>query len=390
MKKIKFMFLVGTILLAMFMFTGCGSTTVDLNKYMTIEVTGYDSRGTAKYTFDRKSFIEDYSDKIKINSKKSSDTASLGLMLGMSPAELLLDSCVKYELDKSKELSNGDVVTLKWNCEDNLAKENFNVKLKYSDIKHKVSELKEVDKFNPFDYVEVSFSGISPNVKVTITPNYEQPEMQYISFSADKDSRLKNGDTITVTALISKSNEEKLAEKFGKIHGVTKKEYTVESLPYYVTKVDEIPSDTMDKIISHGESVFRSYVERKWAKPENLIDVEYIGNYFLVDKNPWWISSYTELYMVYKISAVNPEREQPIEFYYYVCYSDITASADGTCTVNFDDCKVPQDGLFTSESFKVGKYKYMGYETLDALFNNCIVPKINKYEYTSTIKNAEQ
>jgi len=40
--------------------------------------------------------------------------------------------------------------------------------------------------------------------------------MQYISFSADKDSRLKNGDTITVTALISKSNEEKLAEKFGK------------------------------------------------------------------------------------------------------------------------------------------------------------------------------
>jgi len=27
---------------------------------------------------------------------------------------------------------------------------------------------------------------------------------------------------------------------------------------------------------------------------------------------------------------------------------------------------------------------------LDALFNNCIVPKINKYEYTSTIKNAEQ
>jgi len=49
--------------------------------------------------------------------------------------------------------------------------------------------------------------------------------------------------------------------------------------------------------------------------------------------------------MVYKISAVNPEPEQPIEFYYYVCYSDITASADGTCTVNFDDCKVPQDGL---------------------------------------------
>jgi len=49
------------------------------------------------------------------------------------------------------------------------------------------------------------------------------------------------------------------------------KEYTVESLPYYVTKVDEIPSDTMDKIISHGESVFRSYVERKWPNPKILL-----------------------------------------------------------------------------------------------------------------------
>jgi len=40
----------------------------------------------------------------------------------------------------------------------------------------------------------------------------------------------------------------------------------------------------MDKIISHGESVFRSYVERKWAKPENLIDVEYIAITFWLTK----------------------------------------------------------------------------------------------------------
>jgi hypothetical protein len=44
------------------------------------------------------------------------------MLTGISPAELLLDSCVEYELDKSKALSNGDTVTLKWDCEDDLAK----------------------------------------------------------------------------------------------------------------------------------------------------------------------------------------------------------------------------------------------------------------------------
>jgi len=62
-----------------------------------------------------------------------------------------------------------------------LAKENFNVKLKYSDIKHKVSELKEVDKFNPFDYVEVSFRNI-PNVKVTITQIMNSRKCNILAF----------------------------------------------------------------------------------------------------------------------------------------------------------------------------------------------------------------
>jgi len=93
--------------LAMFMFTGCGSTTVDLNKYMTIEVTGYDSRGTAKYTFDRKSFIEDYSDKIKINSKKAVIQLPWSDLVDMSPAELLLDSCVNMNLTNQKNLAMG-------------------------------------------------------------------------------------------------------------------------------------------------------------------------------------------------------------------------------------------------------------------------------------------
>jgi len=58
----------------------------------------------------------------------------------------------------------------------------------------------------------------------------------------------------------------------------------------------------MDKIISHGESVFRSYVERKWAKPENLIDVEYIktlGGFLpILNCNLNSLSSFTTMYVI--------------------------------------------------------------------------------------------
>lgn len=393
MKKIKGLLLLGMIAAAMFALTGCGKTTVNLNKYITIQCEGYDSLGTASYTFDYEAFEKDYSGKIKLSTKDSNEMKMLVLLSGESSEELLLDMCVSQSLDQAKNLSNGDTITLKWNCEDEMANEYFNCKLNYSDITYTVSGLKEAEKFNPFDYVEVSFSNTEPYISATITPNYDQQEMQYIKFTADKADHLSNGDTITITASISGSVDT-FVENYGVVISETERTYTVEGLPRYVTDVAEIPADIMEAMSAKGEEVFRAYVASNWSKPENLISVTYIGNYFLsskpVEAGGWardkmyWTENY--LYLIYKITATNPDLEETVEFYYYINYADIEIQPDGTCSVDINTYTVPDTGWFSMETFSVGGYTYVGYADLETLKKNKVTERINDYEYTSSVQ----
>lgn len=100
------------IVVAMFVLTGCGKTTVNLNQYITIVCGGYDSLGTASFTFDYEAFEKDYSGKIKLNSKNNDEMKLLSLLSEGSSAELLLDMCVSQSLDRTGNLSNGDTVTI--------------------------------------------------------------------------------------------------------------------------------------------------------------------------------------------------------------------------------------------------------------------------------------
>ena len=44
---------------------GCGKTNIDLNKYVTVEVSGYDGYGEADVDFDLDALRADYDDKLK-------------------------------------------------------------------------------------------------------------------------------------------------------------------------------------------------------------------------------------------------------------------------------------------------------------------------------------
>ena len=118
MTKGKGLFLLGLAAVPMFAFTGCGTRTVDLNDYVTITAEGYNTRGTAYYEFDTDAFVEDYGDKIKINTKGNGDSAGMGLWADSTAAEMMLDYCVGNSFDQRSGLSNGDVVTLQWECDD--------------------------------------------------------------------------------------------------------------------------------------------------------------------------------------------------------------------------------------------------------------------------------
>ena len=373
--KNKKCLLICAMAIPMLLMAGCGKTTVDLNKYVTIETSGYDSMGTATYHFDEDAFKEDYGKKIKINKDKANGSE---MLFWGSSVEALLDVCIDESLDKRSGLSNGDTVTLTWDCEDGTAEEYFNVKLKYSDMEQKVSGLTVVDKINPFDYVDVAFSGTSPNGTVVITPDYNQAEMQYVKFSADKSSGIKTGDPVVVKASISGSVDT-FVEKFGTVLSETEKTYVADQLPFYITNVNEIPQDIMDKMIAEGEDAYRAHVAKVWNNPEYLQNIVYAGNYFLTKKEGIKASDNNYLYLVYEATAYHADPEQTLNFYFAVYYKDIMAQADGTIEVD------PTSYQAINDTFRVGHLSYIGFEDLDKMVNKYIVYKIDTFEYTTTI-----
>ena len=383
MKNAKKIVLLVSMITIIFTLSGCGKKTINLDKYMTITATGYDTMGSASYEFDYDSFEADYSGKIKI-SGNNEDLKAIGLLTGSSTEELLISACVKPQLDKNSNLCNGDTVTLKWNCNYTVAEEYFNVNLECSDINYTVSDLDELGSFNPFDYVSVEFSGISPNGTATIVPDDNQPEMKYFRFTADKSRDIANGDTITVTATFS-GTPVAFAEEFGCAVSETEKTYTCESISYYVSDASEIPQDTMDKMIAQGLDEFNANEVSRWDKPENLNDVQYVGNYLVTLKDGMKATPNNTIYLIYKVNATNVKPAEEVEYYYYVAFNDVLILEDGTGSVNLANAIIPSK--YSSQSrFMVGKYTYVGYKDLDSFVNHCIVPAIDKYNYASTIE----
>lgn len=82
-----------------------------------------------------------------------------------------------------------------------------------------------------FESLQVAWEGAAPYASVKLTNISADPFVQNISFTATPDSNLDLGDTVTVTANISKED----AKKQGFTLQSHTKEYTVEDIPSYVS-----------------------------------------------------------------------------------------------------------------------------------------------------------
>lgn len=388
MKSKRRLFLLGTILIGMLALTGCGKRTVHLNDYVTISSEGYDSLGTAVYEFDYDAFQEEYGEKIKINEKKLGEEADDFLELYEDDtAQMLLDTCVAMSLDNTYGLSNGDEVNLQWDCDDEYAEEYLNLKLDYSDITYTVEGLEELGSFNPFDYVEISFSGIAPNGTFSLTPDATKEEMRYIDFSADKRSGLKIGDTVTVTASLEGSVGS-FIENFGSILGKTEESYTVEGLPAYVTDIAEIPSDMYEKMNQQLKDAFDAHVASSWDDAKGPEEFTLIGNYLLTLKDGMEGKAFNYLYYVYKVTI--DTEDGLFTYYWYGYYRDILMLTDGTCSVDLSEAVVSESssswGYHSGDYLQCdSKHFVAGFADLDTLFNKHIVSCIDRFDYQSTI-----
>lgn len=369
-------------------FTGCGAKEINLNDYLDVTYSGYDSAGVATSEFDIDKMIKDNSE-------------AFGIKGDVTDSELLkieadLDDVIDGSLDKTTDLSNGDRVSYKWNVSmtDKL-REKYKVEFVSEDKEFKVDSLDEVEEFDPFENLEVTFSGIAPNGSAKISGSIEEVPSLY--FKADKTSELKNGDIITIILDSYEDDIESYCLEYGKVPTELEKDVTVEGLSSYVSKIDEIPEDMQEKMKQQAVDSFNANAAG-WAEGNSLENAEFIGYYFLSPKEGFYTSYDNLLYCVYKITAnitgctsENTDEQQTVqeEYYTFYRYSDIMILDDGTCSVNLSDGRMTNNRIesnYGAVNFWFSSYYFYGYRDLDSMFNECVTQEISDYNYESTVQ----
>ena len=370
--------------MAMSGMTGCGRESFNVTESIEVNFSGYNGYGVCSIDNEYawvQNVIDWYGDSV-------TEMQQIGM-------EVQLEDTVTYEIDKKDGLSNGDTVTI--SAKIGSAAEEYAFDLVGTDITVTVAGLEEVEEFDPFDGVKVTYDGFAPNGTAKISGGDSS-----ISYSLDKNEGLSNGDTLTVSASANCDADE-YARNYGKVLSETEKTFTVEGLASYAMSVEDIPQATLDKMQAQALDSINAY-GASWESDSHddtkeMGEPELLGYYFLSGKEGFSVSPYNEIYLVYKITNTmnalkrggdGQTKEQGQETYYaYYRYSDIILLADNTCSVDFSKGEMNEyqtKSDYGYEFFGATFYWFKGYPDLDSMFNECVTQKISNYNYESTVQ----
>ncbi len=276
---------------------------IDLKKYLKVDSYGYDGYGDVTIDIDWKAIEKKYGDKIGVT--KKADEEHLGPLADEEPVDILRNY-VSVTTDKQSGLSNGDKIVYSINVNEEFADY---VKCEVSSKRgdYRVSELEEITKFDPFDDLEVSFTGSAPDGELIY--DYTGEDLNTSNFYPDVRSQLKNGDIVTIS--IDENIKDSCAQSLGKIPSKFTMEYTVEGLTQYVDSYDELSEPFLEILYSEAEDTIYAYTASNYdenTKLTNLIYSGYIMNMANDDSNT------NNLYIVYTGNVSGHTVYYPVEF----------------------------------------------------------------------------
>lgn len=338
--------------------------TVNLNDYLKVTYGGYDGGGVAYTEIDWNSMKEDFENKISYKR----GMAQTG---GMTPIDIIMEYTNANIEGKNEKLSNGDKVSYTWKVDKDAIAKLIKCKIKYSDGSKKVSGLKEMELFDPFKNLKVTFSGVEPNGEADI--EYNGDMLSEYDFTCDKTSGLKNGDKIKISLT---EDAGYYVDQYNKAPSVLEKEYKVKNLGKYLSKIKEVDTDGMNSARAKAQKSISDMVDY-WSENVTLDKVSYAGDYLQVAKDS---DDYTKNYygVIYQINAhIQPDggQRKDVVSYYSMKFENVIVGGDGKCEIDLDEYDVPYDDFsveVTSGDLSSGSYSFDGYQTLEELKKNYV------------------
>ena len=382
--------------------------TIDVSKYMTLSADGYNTVGKLNISFDTEKLEKDYGKQIATRFKKQmknlkDDTYGLSSLTASLydgyEADLFAETCATGSADKTKGLSNGDVVTYTWDDNSDEAEEAFGVKVKYTDITYTVSGLASVNTFDAFDGVDVEFSGISTDGCATVNSLPTAAEAQGLYYTLDENSGLSNGDTVTLTVHSNRDDFSDCIDKYGAMPQATEKTFTVEGLNEYVTSADTLSDSVLVSLQNQAEDVFKSYAAQRFSNDQTFKGMTYLGNYILTPKNKDSWGDKDRIVLAYQVtvhhdytSELNTTYDADDSFFWYITFNNVSKDADGNIASGLNDYDTPT--TFVKIDSGVQKYsfssstetwEYYGYASLDSLYNAAVNQYVENYNHQDNV-----
>ena len=386
---------VGLILLVLASFFALfpRKTKLDLDKYVTVSFDGYDGYGKAMVQFDKDAYLKDYKKKIKL--KKSGNFLQDSLTQNYGAEELLYDFYIdgRWVIEGASDgkLKNGDKVKFAWKLNQEELEENFKLKLSSKGQELDVQGLKDVKLFDAFQNLDIKFTGISPDGSVEWKGTGDMDGSKGYYFTVEPSMDLKNGDKVKIK--IEPKNPEALIQKYGMAPKEMEKEITVEGLPSYVDKAEDVSESLLQDMQKELTDKIQSQIANQ-GEQVSFVGAEYLGYYFLNAKS----KSAFEHNIIFPVMKVNvqiniPDKSYSAQHSYYFTgsFENIMDEGNGKITVDLNDMSIPYHyaSIDTGVTawFSTIKFNFSGFEDLNSLRNQCVSQKLDKYTVEETVKD---
>lgn len=346
---------------------------IDMSKYVVLNTSGYEGSGHASLSIDWDLFEENYGSSIQYTKKTKAEYPDVESIC--TSVDSLKGTIMIYPTSATNGLSNGDKVDYEIEYDQDIL-DHLNVKLKNLKGSVKVKDLDEIETFDAFKNLTVTFTGLSGEGKVELS--YEGECLNQYSFTTDAPYDLSNGDTVTIT--IPDYDIEQCLKTYGKIPAETEKKYTVNSLTHYINDRSQVTEEVLQVLKDEADQWFDDFKEHSLTdEADTFQDKTYVGYVLASVEESYFFSRSPGVYIVYKVDVRNAAPEDGYDQInsYYWCAGFAGVEQDPENNVILDNTvMVSPIGLAqffsnqanTSMSAK-HSWSYNGFNTVDEMID---------------------
>lgn len=266
------------MLLVVVFVSGQMGKRVHLEDCIAVEVSGYDTAGTAYAYLDEEAFARAV---IKAKGGKTKlDPESYEWYEQLQELDVAtLGGLVSLEIEKPQGLSNGDEVVVSISYDEERAK-NYGVTFTGERYIYKVGELMPLQSVDPFANLSVWFEGIAPDLYLRYEYTGTDGLLSTYDFTADRDYGFTEGDAVTVS--VNLTDEEVLNRGFQL--SSRSKEYVCENIDTYIGSAGQLSETTLEQMKKDASDCIESYFSSHYDSM-SYEDLTWEGCYVLIAKD---------------------------------------------------------------------------------------------------------